>query len=78
MGQLFPQLFTDGRPTHHNLAMHPFTLVCPTCRTRSTRACLFLFVFRYGIAMLDEFDFAGDGLRAFKTSVNCTLRVRLT
>ena len=29
VGQLFPQLFTAGRPTLHNLAMHPFTLVCP-------------------------------------------------
>ena len=27
VGLLFPQLFTVGRPTHHNLAMHPFTLV---------------------------------------------------
>ena len=32
-GQLFPQLFTAGHPTRHNLDMLPFTLVCTRCRT---------------------------------------------
>ena len=75
--QLFPQLFTAGRSTSHNLAMHPFTLVCPRCRTSQylhtfILACVSLW------NMLYESDFAGDGLGAFKTAVNRTLRVRFS
>ena len=73
VGQLFSQFFTEGRPTHHNLAMHPFTLVCLRCRTSQywrtfILACVSLW------NMLDESDFAGDSLGAFKTPVNHTLR----
>ena len=74
-GQLFLQLFTAGRPTRQNLAMHPFTLVSPRCCTSQylrtfIPACVSLW------NMLDESDFAGDGLEAFKTAGNCILRVR--
>ena len=36
-----PQMFTAGRPTRHNLAMHSFTLVCPRCRTLQCSRTLF-------------------------------------
>ena len=69
---IFPQLFNAGRPARHNLAMHPFILVCLRCRT-SQYLRTFIPVCVSLWNMLDESDFAGDGLGAFKTSVNRTL-----
>ena len=54
VGQLFPQLFTAGRPTRHNLDILPFTLVCRRCHTSQYLRTLW--------NMLDESDFACDGL----------------
>ena len=75
VGQLFPQLFTAGRPTRHNLVMHPFTLESPRCHISHylrtfIPACISLW------NRLDKLDFAGDDLGAFKTAANRTLRVR--
>ena len=61
VGQPFPQFFTAGRPTRHNLVMHPFNLVCPRCRSSQYSrtfipACVSLW------NMLDESNLAGDVL----------------
>ena len=79
LGQLFNQLFTAGRPTHHNLAMLPFALVCPRCLTSqySSRVCLFLLEFCYEICLMSRTSLA-IVKGAFKTSVNITLVVRFT
>ena len=75
--KLFPQLFTAGLPTRHNLAMQSFSLVCPRYRTSQySRTFIPPCVSLWNI--LNESDITGDGLGAFKISVNRTLRVWFT
>ena len=77
VGKLFPQLFTAGLPTHHNIAMQSFSLECPRCRiSQYSRTFIPPCVSLWNI--LNESDITGDGLGAFKISVNRTLRVWFT
>ena len=69
VGQLFPQLFMASRPTPAIILLCiPFTLVSPRCHTSQyLRTLIPVCVSLWN--MLDESDFAGNGLGALKTII---------